>query len=495
MPSPEIPSIPLPSPLPHPHATPSRLSPCPPSNPPPSILDTRSYAWLLARGVSQRKDDEQRARDEALRLQNERRRAAEEERRRQEDELERALRMARAAGKAGRLEKARAARALELKAVAEDSQARLHMRSLGLLPALVSPRSGEWRKVHIEDESIREAKGWLGAGSPDGAGQQLSGQVEVLSELGWARSPSPLLEAGVSGGVSSGGGGGAAWLHPSAAEERIRLKHELVTAGVHPSHSRQILKRSGTSSDSGPQPDGRVDGHSFQQIQTSPRLAPIAAAMASLSLNLSHLDETAGSAGYGPSGYGSSRLGSPMIRPEVMSPISPSTAAEHLGGRISPIWNVGGNAGGVWNASGAGRISPGPSQRRLLARGAGFRASTSNGLDVWPSPPSTARGSARGTARGSSHGSFSARRAGGMGTSGGRTAQALQREFNWAPFVRAAETSEVIERVLGKSSPPTASTQQRRPYTTNGVGWFASGDVWGEAVREDRKQAARRLWY
>ena len=82
-----------------------------------------------------------------------------------------------------------------------------------------------------------------------------------------------------------------------------------------------------------------------------------------------------------------------------------------------------------------------------------------------------------------------------------RSSQASLREFNWAPFVRAAETSKLVERVLGTAHSPTASAR-RRPGTSADVdmdsesSWREGGGVWSEAVREGRKQAAnRRLWY
>ena len=176
------------------------------------VLQRQQRKKRLEREAAARK-----AHEAELLLRAQKRHAAEAERRRQEAELAAALKALEAAGKeASLLEKARAARAVELKRTAEQSRARLQMRALGLLPALVTPRM-QFRKLHIEDGSIRDARGWLMDGDEDWLIQSCGGAT--------MRSLSPTNEP------------------PSFEEDQARLLRELRDNQIFPQHARDILKR------------------------------------------------------------------------------------------------------------------------------------------------------------------------------------------------------------------------------------------------------------
>ena len=141
-----------------------------------------------------------------------RKRAAAERRRQQELELQLALQAAGAAGEAGRLGKAAAERALRLKQAAEHSDVRRRMRSLGLLPSLVSPRM-QGRKLYVEDALIMDATPWMDDGEFD--------YEKATTSLVEAEPPPPLTHS----------------------MERVELIRALREAGVFRSHARDILNR------------------------------------------------------------------------------------------------------------------------------------------------------------------------------------------------------------------------------------------------------------
>lgn len=189
--------------------------------------ERREAAVLLQRQQrlrrQQREERERALYEQELLARAAKRRAADEARKSQEAELQRALRAAAATGAIGKAEKAKATRALELKLMAEQSRLRLRFRTLGLLPALISPRE-EVQKFHIEDRSFDEARVWM----------------EDADEIeGWSR-------GATRGGVS------VRSLSPTAEalpdeDERWRLQRELQLAGVLRSHARGILKRASTA--------------------------------------------------------------------------------------------------------------------------------------------------------------------------------------------------------------------------------------------------------
>ena len=128
-------------------------------------IQRRQHALQL-----ERKAAALRAREEALLARAAKRQAAVEARRQQEAELEAALAAGKEAGKEGKRARARAARALDLKRVAEGAETRMEMRFLGLLPALISPRSPSrkhGRTLHLEETAFDEARTWIDDGELD----------------------------------------------------------------------------------------------------------------------------------------------------------------------------------------------------------------------------------------------------------------------------------------------------------------------------------------
>jgi hypothetical protein len=190
--------------------------------------ERREAALLLQRRQRERLLELERQRlakeREAFAARAEARQRAEEERRRAEAELERILNLAAAAGARDRAMLAKAQRALELKVIAERSQTRMRMRSLGLLPALVSPRTDN-KKLHIEEGCFEEARGWLGDADATEAWARPTRGCASL------RSLSPTGEAQELRGAS---------------EECTRLRQELRSAGVFSYHARDILRRADT---------------------------------------------------------------------------------------------------------------------------------------------------------------------------------------------------------------------------------------------------------
>lgn len=205
--------------------------------------ERREAALLLQR--QQRVRQQQKAARERVIYEQEllaraaKRREAEEARKLHEAELERALRAAAAAGASGLAEQARAARALELKVMAEQSSLRMRMRTLGLLPAITYTNDTS-RKIHVEDRSFDEAKGW----------------IEDADEVdAWSRNATKSL------------------LATSAAQnetqEQTRLRHELQQAGVYPVHARGILKRAAMN-------QAMLQNVPQQALPNSPRLPRLA---------------------------------------------------------------------------------------------------------------------------------------------------------------------------------------------------------------------------
>ena len=231
---------------------------------------------LAARRIQRAQREKVRLRREATRQQAEaerqasmermrRRQLAEEKRRLQEEELARALQAVAAEGAASRERKAWAARVLELKAAAEQSQTRRHMRSLGLLPALVSPRLGG-RTLHVEDNRIDEARAWLPA--PDGEEEDEEGgrvDGERHDGLGGLTRASQLAGTTLLEGR----------LKTAAEDERARLRRELQAAGITKSHARGILQRASMSISRRHGEEGGAGGSARRPQPPSPRLAPI----------------------------------------------------------------------------------------------------------------------------------------------------------------------------------------------------------------------------
>ena len=191
---------------------------------------------------------EKQARDAEVAAQLARRAREAAARRREEEERAAAQRLAAAARAAERSERAEMLRQHVLMHVAAESESRLTMRSVGLLPspALATPGAtacsglgtdADAAKCGIESSDLEEAKGWM---QPAGAGLAAR----------WQRASMPFI-VDVTASVASeppteGGAGGASrWAEQKAIGLR-RLRRELATAGVAPAHTRLVMQRART---------------------------------------------------------------------------------------------------------------------------------------------------------------------------------------------------------------------------------------------------------
>ena len=230
----------------------------------------REAALLLQRQQRRRQLEAERmakaSRDAEMAEQVAARRALQEERRRKEEEQDASSKLASQAGKAVRQERAKAARLAELRRVAEHAAVRNEVASLGLLPrpTLISPRSGEFVEGAVQEGSFAHVHEWMPEESASAASACRLGCRSANHLVTWQRSASPFLvdmtdAMMLTGGGGSGGGGADdEWYrgHSAAAvaaassslpfiwaEERSRLREELRSRGVTPSHARGLLRR------------------------------------------------------------------------------------------------------------------------------------------------------------------------------------------------------------------------------------------------------------